>query len=209
MKNILLVALMAFILPPVFAQTDDKTQEMIDRMTPDERTEYYMTQYKLFQQKVDQVYKPAVRNAIKISLDVLEGVGQLPKGTEFVGQEANRRNVFNYTEYSSYSIDDAKLEIIFFRNFSGVGGAVQITYSGKGAMRENNLRIAWIHGELSDILIDYYRASNVSYSTTPLSEDADVSGIISPINSRSSYRFTLMHRERSGYVRLFFESIGF
>ena len=187
MKNILLAVLMTFILTPIFAQTD----------------------FELLQQKIEQVYKPAVRNAIKISLDVLEGVGQLPKGTEFVGQEANRRNVFNYTEYSSYSIDNARLEIIFFRNFNGVGGKVQITYSRKNATRENDMIIAWIHGELSDILTDYYRASNVSFSTTPLSEDADVRGRIIPINSRNRYRFTLMHREGAGYVRLFFESIDF
>jgi len=184
MKNILLVALMAFILPPVFAQTD----------------------IELFQQKLEQVYKPSVRNAIKISFDILEGVGQFPKGTEFMGQQSNRRNVYNYTDYS---MDAAKLEIIFFRNFSGVGGNVQITYSGKDATRESNMIIPWIHGELSDILFDYYGASNVSYSATTLSEDADVSGRISPINSRNRYSFTLMHRERSSYVRLFIESIGF
>lgn len=207
MKNILLVVLMTFILMPIFAQTDDKTQEMIDKMTPDERIEYYMTQSKLFQQKVDQVYKPAVRNAIKISFDVLEGIGQFPQGTEFMGQQTNRRNVYNYTVFNN--IDTAKLEIIFFRNFSGVGGNVQITYSAKNATRESNMIISWIHGELSNILFDYYGASNVSYSTTTLSEDADVSGRISPINSRNRYSFTLIHRERSGFVRLFIESIDF
>jgi len=200
MKKTLLVVLMAFILLPVFAQTDDEIQEMIDRMTPDERLEYYRIQSELFQQRLEQIYRPSPRRAIKSALDVLEGIGQLPQGTEFVRQY-NRRNIFNYKDNS---IDDARLEIVYFRNFSGVGGMVQITYTGKNAMT-----MAWMHIELNNILFDEYGAYNVSYSTTTLSEDADVSGRISPINSNNSYRFSLVRREHSGYVRLIIESIGF
>jgi len=195
-----LAVLMAFVLIPIFAQTDDEIQEMIDRMTPDERLEYYRIQGELFDQRLEQIYKPSPRRAIKSAFDILEGTGQFPQGTVLV-QRSTRRNVFNY---SDYSIDDARLQIIFSRNFSGVGGMSQITYTGKNAMI-----MVWMHIELQNILFDEYGAYDVSHSTTPLSEDADVNGRISPINSRNRYKFTLMRREHSDYVRLIIESIDF
>ena len=177
MRKYVFVIILFFISFLVFAQTDSE----------------------LFQQKLEQVYKPSVRNAIKISFDVLEGVGQLPKGTEFMGQQSNQRNVFNYTDYS---MDVAKLEIIFFRNFSGVGGNVQITYSGR-----TSVAIEWFHTELTNILLDYYGA----YDTLFTDDGYTVRGKVSPINSRNRYNFTLIYRESSSgdYTRLFLESIDF
>ena len=212
MKKILLVLFMTFILMPIFAQTDDVTQEMLDRMTSDEYFEYLRIQSELSQQRLEQVYKPSVRDAVKISFDVLEGIGQLPQGTELVRQESyNRRNIFNYTDNS---IDGVRLEIIFIRNFSGVGGTVHITYSGEMVMT--------MYNELCNLLYDYYGVSDVSYKPVPpeTSDDADVTGRISPRYSLISYNFTLIYRKiygssltvsnsRRDYARLSIESIGF
>jgi len=184
MKKIFLVILTVFISMPIFAQRNIDWGD-----TPEEIS---------------------IQDTLKLAFDILTGVGQFPKGTQFMGK---RGEINMYTHYVTH-IDDAGIlkdttrTMNFLLKPSGVGGEVIITYEGE--------LFVFVFQRFEMHLFEELFAFDSNNRQTVVRRDAQgdptyvsVSGRVSPINSTREIKFKLERVERQKYTRLVLTSIGF